>query len=35
MVFDTQDLLDHHKLPVIAIDGPSASGKGSVAQLVS
>ena len=35
MVFDTQDLLDHHKLPVIAIDGPSASGKGSVAQLVA
>jgi cytidylate kinase len=35
VVFDSQDLLDHHQLPVIAIDGPSASGKGSVAQLVA
>ena len=35
MVFDSQDLLNHHQLPVIAIDGPSASGKGSVAQLVA
>ncbi|MEK6595362.1 MAG: (d)CMP kinase, partial [Pseudomonadota bacterium] len=24
-----------HKIPVIAIDGPSASGKGTIAQLVA
>ena len=35
MVFDSQDLLNHQQLPVIAIDGPSASGKGSVAKLVA
>lgn len=27
--------MDTHKIPVIAIDGPSASGKGTIAQLVA
>ena len=27
--------MQHHKIPVIAIDGPSASGKGTIAQLVA
>ena len=27
--------MDTHKIPVITIDGPSASGKGTIAQLVA